>query len=137
MKKSIFLFIAASGFLLGCTNEKGEVPVPDVTCVSDSVKHLVQVVISDNVFTPSSITIIAGDTVNWTYPTGASAHDVTCNGTNGSVTASAGTSWASPIILPADPSFKQVISVAGNYTYVCTIHGSSMTGTIVVKSRCQ
>ncbi|MBA3970784.1 MAG: hypothetical protein H0X46_01320 [Bacteroidetes bacterium] len=137
MKKSIFLFLAVAGFLIGCTNEKGEVPVPDQTCVSDSVKYLVQVLITDNSFTPSSINIIAGDTVSWTYPAGTSAHDVTCNGTNGSVTAAGGTSWASSIILPGDPAFKQVISVAGNYTYVCTIHGSAMTGTIVVKPRCQ
>lgn len=137
MKKSIFLFLAASGFLLGCTNEKGEVPEPDPTCVTDSVKHLVQVVISDNAFTPSSITIIAGDTVNWSYPTGTSGHDVTCNGTSGSSIPSGGTSFVSPLFLPGGSSFKQAITVAGTYTYVCTIHGSAMTGTIVVNPRCQ
>ncbi len=138
MKKIILLYGFVSVFILSCTNKKGEVPVPVsiTSCITDTVIHIVPVVVVDNSFSPSSITIIVGDTVSWTY-TGASAHTTTCNGaTSGTTFPSGGTTWDSGVFFSGG-SFKKAITVAGNYTYICTVHGVSMSGTIVVNPRCQ
>ena len=135
MKKIFFLFPLLSVFI-SCTFTKGEVPKPVQACVADPVIHIVPVAIGDNFFNPASITIIAGDTVKWTYATGSSGHSSTCNGTGGSTLPSGGTTWDSGV-LSSGGIYQTALSIPGNYTYICTIHGAAMSGTIIVKPRCQ
>ena len=139
MKKTILLFSLLSLVIISCTFEKGELPIPvtSLPCVADTVIHTTSVVMGDNTFTPSSITIIQDDTVKWSYPTGASVHTATCDGTTGGTSLPAGgTTWDSGVMSPGAVVYKKAISVPGTYTYICVIHGTSMSGTIIVQKRC-
>lgn len=138
--KKFLLVISALSVISACRYDREEIPKPDLTCVTDPVIHVVPVAIGDDFFSPASIEIISGDTVKWTYTSsGTEAHTSTCDGTNGSTLPSGGTTWdsgsANPL-LPGD-TFKKAIVTPGTYTYICTIHGSMMSGTILVKPRCQ
>lgn len=137
MKKIVLLLSFFSILIVACTFEKGEVVQPIKDCVNDSTIDIVSVTIGDDFFSPASITIVAGDTVKWTYNTGGSAHTTTCDGTGGTSLPTGGTSWDSGVLSPGDPSFKKSILVPGNYTYICVVHGTMMSGTIVVKPRCK
>ncbi|MGQ0827801.1 MAG: cupredoxin domain-containing protein [Bacteroidota bacterium] len=143
MKKIISLLSFFSIFIVSCTFEKGEVvqPVDIKDCVKDSTIDVIAVTIGDDFFNPASITIVTGDTVKWTYTSGSSVHSTICDGlTSGTSLPSGGTSWNSDIDGPSPMvpgnTYKKAISVPGNYTYICGVHGSMMSGTIIVKPRC-
>jgi plastocyanin len=75
--------------------------------------------VGDNFFDPSSARVAAGGSVTWTW-SGAVAHNVTfASGTN-SATQTSGT-------------FVRNFPTAGSFDYTCTIHGSAMSGTVVVE----
>jgi plastocyanin len=75
--------------------------------------------VQDNTFVPASSTIAEGGQVTWTWA-GSNQHNVTfASGTN-SVDQSSGT-------------FSRTFPSAGSFPYQCTIHGSSMSGTVVVQ----
>lgn len=133
MKKTLVPFILVLIFA-SCTYKKGELAKPVQVC--DSVIHTVPVTISDNFFNPSSITILAGDTVKWDYTTGSSAHTSTCDGNGGTTFPSGGTIWDSGVLLPGGV-YKKAIMVPGTYMYICKVHGMSMMGTINVNGRCK
>ncbi|MDQ3046293.1 MAG: plastocyanin/azurin family copper-binding protein [Bacteroidota bacterium] len=137
MKKIYILISIASLFLVACRFDKGDVPQPIADCVDDTTIHLVNVSMGDNFFAPVDLTVIVGDTIQWTN-NGVAPHTVTCNGSAGTVMPSGGTSFDSGIGTPinAGETFSAVIAVPGNYTYICAYH-TGMTGTIVVKPRCQ
>jgi len=119
-----------------CTYEKGEVPKPDIICIPDPTIHTIPIAVEDNAFNPLSIEILAGDTVKWSYAaTWASAHTSTCDGTNGTTFPAGAVAWDSGVMVPGD-SYKIALTVAGTYSYICTIHGAMMMGTIIVKDRC-
>jgi plastocyanin len=97
----------------------------------------VSVLIVDYTFNPTPLEIVAGDTVSWKN-TGASPHTVTCDGSAGTVKPVGAPSFDSGIGTPINPgeTFQTVLTVPGNYTYLCLYH-TGMAGTIVVKPRCQ
>tara|TARA_B100000809_G_scaffold266153_1_gene327574 strand:+ start:2775 stop:3902 length:1128 start_codon:yes stop_codon:yes gene_type:complete len=90
------------------------------------VQAKVSVDVQSNSFTPNSITINVGDTIEWTNTGGS--HNV--NGTTGTYPSnpesfgnSVGAGW----------TYSHVFNVAGNYDFRCDPHfGQGMTGTIVV-----
>ena len=87
----------------------GTAPAPTAAAVS----------IGDNFFDPTGATVAAGGTITWTW-NGSVSHNVTFpTGTN-SATQSSGT-------------FSRTFATAGSFDYLCTIHGSAMSGTIVVQ----
>ena len=136
MRKLLFI-IPTLLLFNACRYDKGEIPTPDLNCVADSVIHVIPVTIQDYSFSPANIEIISGDTVKWTYvSSGADIHTTTCDGTNQSTLPLNGTVWNSGNLNPGD-TFKKRITIPGTYTYICLIHGfSMMSGTIVVKPRC-
>ncbi|MFN8571117.1 MAG: Ig-like domain-containing protein [Gemmatimonadaceae bacterium] len=82
------------------------------------------VAISDNAFSPSSLTVVkneAGATVTWSW-TGSRLHNVTFDdGGSGSANQTSGT-------------FARTFTTAGTYTYYCSIHGKAvMSGSITVQ----
>jgi plastocyanin len=80
------------------------------------------VTVGDNFFSPSSLTIQMGDTVEWRNAAGGMPHNVTANdGSFESTTASSFT-------------FSRTFTSAGTVDYVCTVHPSSMTGVITVQA---
>ena len=82
--------------------------------------------IDDNVFTPSSVSGVAGDTLTWEWLTPARQHNVRQNKTlfrSGSPTSEDGM------------TFTRVFS-AGTFAYYCEVHGgpgSGMDGTVKVR----
>src|ERR1700682_6691720 len=77
-------------------------------------------------FSPSSVTIQRGDTVQWTWS--ASGHSST-SGTPGSPSGL----WDSGI-LNQGATFSHTFNTAGSFPYYCTPHGAccGMTGTVTV-----
>jgi plastocyanin len=77
-------------------------------------------------FTPNTLNIHSGDTVKWIWVSG------THTTTSTSVPAGAA-SWDSPITT-MNTEFQIQLTVAGNYSYDCSIHPTMMTGTITVSA---
>jgi plastocyanin len=80
--------------------------------------------ITDDAFSPTTITVAKGTSVTWTT-TGSDGHTVTAN--DGSFDSSNGTGAT----LAAGRVFTQTFATAGTFAYHCKIH-SSMPGTITV-----
>jgi plastocyanin len=137
MKKLLLLFTVS--ILFSCSSEKGEVPSPISVedCVQDTTIDVVSVSILDFSFNPSPLEIVAGDTILW-QNNGASPHTVTCDGSAGTTKPTGAPSFDSGAATPINPggTYKVSLTVPGNYTYLCVYH-TGMTGTIVVKPRCQ
>lgn len=88
----------------------GQAPPPATADVS----------VEDNFFDPSSARVAVGGSVTWTW-NGAVAHNVTFSSGTSSGTYATGT-------------FVRDFPTAGTFDYLCTIHGSAMSGTVVVET---
>lgn len=89
------------------------------------------VVVTNNVFTPGSLSTTAGSTVTWTWDSCSGgdgygygqtcvAHEIVFDDGATSGQKSSGT-------------YDRTFAAAGTYPYHCKIHGTSMSGTVVVK----
>ena len=80
-----------------------------------------QVTVLDNEFSPAALTVAAGTTVTWSWAaSNYASHNVTfADGVSNSTSKTSGT-------------HQRAFTVAGSYAYMCSIHGSSMSGTITV-----
>ncbi len=92
------------------------------TTTAKSVNAGAVITISEFQFDPASVTIKAGQSVEWKND-GNVAHTVT--------ETSSPRTFASNDINPGQ-SYTQTFDKAGTYTYVCSIHPDRMHGTIVV-----
>ena len=126
--KYIFIIPALFFFALtACTFDKAEVPAPAPaaadTCSGTPVAHTIEV--ANNVFIPANLTACTGDTIKWVLSQGG--HTTT------STTIPAGAaSWDQIMTSTGVTTFTYVVTVSGNYDYVCTFH-PSMIGKLVVK----
>jgi plastocyanin len=82
---------------------------------------IVDVQIKNFVYTPRVITIDPGDQVRWTNFDTAS---------HGQVSVEPG---FSTVVIGQDQSTVTTFNVPGTFAYVCSIHGVSMQGTVVVR----
>jgi len=75
---------------------------------------------------PAVDTVVAGTTVTWTWDgTGTTPHSVQSQGSPG---------FPSSTVLTGDgQAYSFTFSVPGTYQYDCAVHGSAMTGTMVVR----
>ncbi len=71
----------------------------------------------------SSVSIVVGDTVTWSFAGTAQPHNVQSEGSNWSLT--------SPIAI-AQPPKSFTFSGAGEYVYICQVHPTTMRGTVRV-----
>jgi plastocyanin len=80
----------------------------------------------DGTTNPAVVTIAAGGTVTWTWAnTGSVPHSIQSLGSP---------SFTSSGILSANGSTYQITFTApGEYHYDCIVHGSAMTGTVIVQ----
>lgn len=90
------------------------------------------VVVTNNLFTPASLTVAKSATVTWTWDTCSGgdiygngqtcvSHDIVFDdGAPGSGAQSSGT-------------FSRTFAVVGTFRYHCSIHGAAMSGQIVVQ----
>lgn len=79
-----------------------------------------EVRVGNNFFTPGTRTVPTGTTVTWIWNAGSSTHNVTFTDGPASANQTSG-------------EFTRTFTVAGIYPYECTIHGTGMTGTVVVE----
>jgi len=93
-------------------------------------------------FAPQSLSIAAGDTVMWQWPSGSLPHTVTSgvpgapdgkfcslqNGEQPSVQACSGAGYA----MSGPASYSFTFASAGTFPYFCQVHGAMMTGTVSV-----
>jgi plastocyanin len=101
--------------LLGCGgSDTGTGPS---ACGAAGTNNAVDV--CDNSFGPSTTTVPVGTTVTWTWR-GSNAHDVAFSGGPSSAVQTSG-------------SYARQFTAAGNYDYICTVHGSAMSGRVVVQ----
>jgi plastocyanin len=82
----------------------------------------VNVSVQDNLFSPASITVNAGDTVQWNWG-GQNPHTVTADDS----------SFDSGDFTQTTGSFSHTFSSVGTFDYHCNIHGSAMAGTVIVQ----
>jgi plastocyanin len=75
-------------------------------------------------FTPNTLNINSGDTVRWVWISGS--HTTT------STSVPAGASSWDHAMNSSNTQFDLQLTVAGTYTYECSIHPTMMTGTITV-----
>jgi plastocyanin len=77
------------------------------------------VAVRDNVYSPTVTTVLPGSTVTWTW-SASNTHDVTFDDgvTSGLLT---------------HATYQRTFTVPGTYRYHCTLHGATMSGTIVVQ----
>ncbi len=129
------ILIATAAAVMACGGASdGSVTTPTVnpgTSNPSSSANLIGV--ADNSFSPGTVTVSAGTTVTWQW--------TPCSGSGGyggygacvahNVTFDDGTNIASPV--QDSGSFNRTFSTPGTYKYHCVIHGSAMSGTIVVK----
>ena len=85
--------------------------------------------VGNNSFDPASVTVSAGTSVMWTWNacSGDGYGGKTC--TDHSVTFDDGSGSATK----SEGSWSRTFATAGTYAYHCSVHGSSMSGTITVR----
>jgi len=82
-----------------------------------------QVVVSDNRFTPNSVTVKKGQKVTWNWAATGNPHTVEGKFDNKDVKSERFT---------GTNRFEFTFDKAGTFEYQCGVHGSSMTGKVVV-----
>jgi trimeric autotransporter adhesin len=107
----------------------GSPVVFSATAVTAPLTASVTVGSGGNNFSPSSVTIAAGGSVTWTWASGTVNHNVTWLTAPGTLPPNSSTMSGTGTFTPAAGSF----STAGTYTYECSIHGSVMSGQVIVQ----
>jgi plastocyanin len=79
------------------------------------------VMVKDDFYAPASVLIAAGGTVTWTF-VGANPHTVTSN---------TGLFDSSPE--QTTGTFTHTFATPGTFPYHCLVHGTSMSGTVIVR----
>jgi plastocyanin len=115
---------ATSTGLTGSPVRFGATVAPVPTTASVTVGPGVQFKsVRNGTFNPAVDTVAVNGTVTWTWASGSVSHGVQSTGspsfTNSSIQSSG--------------SYAFTFTSAGTYTYQCLVHGSSMTGQIVVR----
>jgi plastocyanin len=85
--------------------------------------HIVQV--SNFQFSPATVNAVVGDVIEWTWVSGF-------HNTNSTSVPPGASPWVEQPIQSAGQTYSYTVTVAGTYTYDCTIHPTQMLGTIVV-----
>lgn len=78
--------------------------------------------IADFAFSPAQVTINPGETVTWHW----------VSGTHPTQSDSNPAAWTTFTLSATNPVFSQTFNTPGTYPYHCQIHGTAMSGSIVV-----
>jgi plastocyanin len=104
---------------------EGKTAQAQIVVTNQPFPNSADVAVSNNQFTPEAANIAAGGSVTWTWAQGSVDHNVT-------FAASGNPAAVNNIAQRSTGSDARTFAVAGTYSYQCTIHGSSMSGTVVV-----
>jgi plastocyanin len=117
------LAVLVTGLLfLGCS---GPTAAPTgAGAASGAAQGSSTITISDNAFTPQSLTVKAGTAVTWNWASTRNPHSVV--GRFGGAAVDSGTHTGSD-------QFAFTFGAAGTFDYQCGIHGAAMPGKIVVE----
>src|SRR5215470_10301302 len=125
------IIAAVNAALNGCT---GAAPTP--TPVPMSTTHMVMVGSEGLSFSPPSLTIQIGDTVQWSWSSGG--HTVTSGSQcspDGQFCSPSDSNCASALPSNVGATYSHTFSAAGTFPYFCIPHcGFGMVGTIVVEA---
>lgn len=93
------------------------------------------VLVQNNTFNPSTVTVPTGTTVRWTWATCTGGSDPYGGGpgetcVDHSVTWNAGGTASAT---QSEGTYQRTFTSAGTYDYHCVVHGSSMSGKVVVQ----
>jgi plastocyanin len=116
MKYQRFILVAAAVAALGCSgddNPSGPTNGGNTNAVTVGTSS------GGLGFNPSSITIPVNGTVTWNWNSGGVVHNVTFQDQSTSGNKSSG-------------SYQKQFPTAGTFSYLCTIHGPVMSGTVTV-----
>jgi plastocyanin len=78
-------------------------------------------------WSPSTVTVTTGDTVRWSFDGATMAHNVHGTGAN----------WDPPLqstIGTGQAAVDYTFNAPGVYTFLCDVHGASMSGTVTVEA---
>ncbi|MEP7064979.1 MAG: cupredoxin domain-containing protein [Gemmatimonadota bacterium] len=136
MRRTLFAFLAlATMTAVGCFGETSLDPYGTGTVAvtggtggtgggSDSTgaRDTASVIIFDNGYTPSTVTVAAGGSVTWVW-TGNNAHGVSFD--DATIT---------PSTIQSRGSYAVRFPRAGSFSFFCTVHGRTVeAGTVTVK----
>jgi len=134
MRRTVFAFLALAVIgAVGCFNEGSLDPfgTPTTTStgggsggVSDSTGALdtASVLIFDNGYSPTTVTVATGGTVTWVW-TGNNTHGVTFD--DGSI---------APSAVQVTGTYAVRFPRTGSFSFFCTVHGRTVeSGTVTVK----
>ena len=76
-----------------------------------------------------NVSVLPGEKVTWQFPGTTQAHHVASDGAD--VAEASWTSFSSPLGVPA-PTAEFVFNTPGTYKFVCTVHRTTMFGTVFV-----
>jgi plastocyanin len=133
MRRTLFAFLALAAFAaVGCFNESTLDPFGSGTNTTggtgggggggaDSAGALdtASVLIFDNGYNPSSVTVAPGGTVTWVW-TGNNAHGVTFD--DGTI---------APSTVQSVGTYSVRFPRAGNFSFFCTVHGRTVESGVV------
>ncbi len=93
--------------------------------------HIVNIV--EFAYSPSTVTVNVGDTVTWVHDSSSVPHSVTAD--DASFDSSPNCSFADEgACLGPNAKYSHTFTQPGTFHYQCRIHGSEMTGVVIVKS---
>ncbi len=75
---------------------------------------------------PSNVTVEAGDTVEWNFDDALVQHDVQSSSPNWTL--------STPSLPPGAPPVSFTFEDPGTYTFICSLHGASMSGSVTVEA---
>lgn len=109
----------------GGNNNTGNNPPPTNNPPSTSSS----ITVSNNFFDPSSTSVSVGTKVTWTW------NACTGDGYGGQVCTSHSIAFDDGATAPSqqEGTWSRTFNTAGTYKYHCTVHGSAMSGTVVVQ----
>ena len=89
-----------------------------------------EISVTNNAFSPAAKTVTAGTSVNWAWNTCSGG-----DGYSGQVCVSHGVNFDDGVNSATQDqgTYSRTFTAAGTYNYHCAVHGTSMSGTIMVQ----
>ena len=107
---------------------------PSTPAVPSAPASSSTVSVENNSFTPASVTVAVGGTVTWKWDTCTAGYDPyggsTSTCVDHSVVWDAG---GTPSPTQSQGTFQRTFTAAGTYSYHCAVHGTAMSGKVVVQ----